>query len=78
MLRNSCFLDYPDPKTCKSVKNRKSKIYTIAKVSHTYHDGELKNLPENKNSMHWRSPNVILTNLQFSRCSLLKMISLSD
>ena len=30
-----CFLDCPDSKTCKSAKNQKSKICTIAKVPHT-------------------------------------------
>ena len=37
-----CFLDSPAPKTCKYVKNRKSKICTITKVPHTWYDGELK------------------------------------
>ena len=30
-----CFLDSPDPKTCKSSKNRKSKICMFSKVPHT-------------------------------------------
>ena len=30
-----CFLDSPDPITCKSAKNRKSKICTIIKVPYT-------------------------------------------
>ena len=30
-----CFLDSPDPKTCKFAKNWKSKIFTISKVHHT-------------------------------------------
>ena len=37
-----CFFDPPDSKTCKSAKNKKSKIFTIIKVHHTYYDGELK------------------------------------
>ena len=30
-----CFLDSPDPKTCKSAKIRESKIFTITKVPQT-------------------------------------------